>query len=437
MKKLKFGKLNFILIPVLAVVAFVLIVSAIYTSSERSVMEGSGAEVSVSKSEPEYETAAGDDTAAKVDEAPGGDDAEAPDEASADVNLPVDSSFWVEFVDVGQGDCALIRCDGHYMLIDGGPSSASRTVYSVLKNKDVTELDLMVATHPDADHIGGLSGALNYAHADLVLSPVSAHDTKAFNSLEKYVKKQGNEFTIPSPGDEYELGSAKVSVLGPVSSNDETNNLSIVIKVTYGKNSFLFMGDAQEEEESDILRRSGSLSCDVIKIGHHGSSSSTSSALLKAAVPSYAVISVGSDNTYGHPTAKTLKKLVKAGIAILRTDLQGDIVFESDGKNVTVMTEKEASEEELETPGDEALGGNLDKTSEGLAGGSAEGTVGFASNSVDSASADYVLNKNSKKFHLPECDSVGDMSAKNRQDVTMSREEIIAMGYIPCKRCNP
>ena len=110
------------------------------------------------------------------------------------------SSFWVEFIDVGQGDCALVQCDGHYMMIDGGPSKASSTVYTILKNKGIKAIDLMIATHPDEDHIGGLSGALNYSSVDTVLSPVISHDTKTFNSLSKYVAKQGKTFMVPKLG---------------------------------------------------------------------------------------------------------------------------------------------------------------------------------------------------------------------------------------------
>lgn len=262
------------------------------------------------------------------------------------------SSFWVEFVAVGQGDCALIQCDGHYMMIDGGPSKASSKVFTVLKNKGINTIDLMVATHPDEDHIGGLSGALNYASVDTVLSPVTEYDTKTFNSLSKYVSKQGKTFTVPKAGDVYNLGSARVNILGPINSSSESNNQSIVLKVTYGANSFIFTGDAEEEEESSIIKKFKGLNCDVLKIAHHGSNSSTSKAWLNATKPTYAVIPVGK-NDYGHPTQKTLDKLTKAGAIIYRTDLQGDIIFTSDGKKLSVETEKNVSSlgvNALETP---------------------------------------------------------------------------------------
>lgn len=321
------------------------------------------------------------------------------------------NSFSVEYIDVGQGDCALIQCDGHYMMIDGGPSKASSVVYTILKNKGINNIDLIVATHPDEDHIGGLSGALNYAKAGKILSPVATHDTKTFQSLLKYINKQGKSITVPKVGDEETVGSAKVKVIGPVYDSADTNNKSIVVKITYGKNSFIFMGDAEKQEESDILRKYGKLDCDVLKVGHHGSSSSTTKSLLKSTMPDYAVISVGKGNKYGHPTEQTLNRLTQENVQIFRTDLQGDITFYSDGKNITVETEKNVSTDLLKTSGDKE-----------------PATVN---------SSAYVLNTNTKKFHIPTCSSVNDMKQKNRKDVNMSRDEIISNEYKPCKRCNP
>ncbi len=331
-----------------------------------------------------------------------------------------DSTFWVEYIDVGQGDSALIQCDGHYMMIDGGPSDVSYIVYTILKTNEIKDIDLMIANHLDADHIGGLSGALNYSKVNTVLSPVKNHDTKTFQSFEKYVTKQGKTFTMPGYGDKYELGSAEVEILGPIYDNAESNNFSIVVKITYGDNTFLFMGDAEEEEEGDILRRNKLLNCDVLKVGHHGSNSSTSEALLKAANPKYAVISVGSENSYGHPTQETIDKLTKANVEIYRTDLQGDIVISSDGKELTVSTEKNASSKDITTGG-----------------GKKNGTAVSGNDVAIPANTTFVLNTNSKKFHYPDCDSVSKMSAKNMQFSTDTAEAIVALGFVPCKACNP
>lgn len=145
-------------------------------------------------------------------------------EAKIENEMP-ESTFWIKFIDVKQGDAALIQCDGHYMLIDGGPSSASSVIYAILKRDKIKLLDYMIATHPDADHIGGLSGALNYAKAYVCYSPVITHDTKTFNSLLKYLYKQGGIIQVPEAGTSFELGSAKVEILGPVKEGDSTNNM--------------------------------------------------------------------------------------------------------------------------------------------------------------------------------------------------------------------
>ena len=327
-------------------------------------------------------------------------------------------NFWVEFIDVGQGDCALIQCDGHYMMIDGGPSNASSIVYTILKNKGIKTIDLMVATHPDEDHIGGLSGALNYSSVDTVLSPVTSHDTKTFNSLSKYVSKQGKTFTVPKAGDVYTLGSARINIIGPINNSSDSNNQSIVLKVTYGSTSFVFTGDAEEEEESSILKKFKGLECDVLKVAHHGSNSSTSNAWLKATKPTYAVIPVGK-NSYGHPTQNTIDKLTRAGAIIYRTDLQGDVTFVSDGKKLSVETEKNASSFEV----------NAGDGKKGTSGTSAGNDISIP------AGIKYVLNTNSKKFHVPSCGSVNDMSAKNMQFFTSSADELVKSGFTPCQKC--
>jgi competence protein ComEC len=319
----------------------------------------------------------------------------------------------VDFIDVGQGDAALIACDGEYMLIDGGSSKASSVIYTILKNRGIKHIDYMIATHPDADHIGGLSGALNYATVDTCYCSVTQHDTKTFRSLLKYLVRQKAELTVPEAGDVFELGTAKVTVLGPLSEPDESNNSSIVVRLEYGDTSFLFMGDAETEEENEILKNNKDLKSDVIKIGHHGSKSSSSKSFLNAVKPEYAVISVGKNNTYGHPTQTVLDRLTSLKTTVYRTDLQGDITMISDGKEITVSTEKNVSPSEVNKKAETVAAPNTD------------------------TGVTYVLNNNTKKFHYPHCGSVSDMSPKNRQDVNMSRDEIISRGYVPCKKCKP
>lgn len=244
-------------------------------------------------------------------------------------------SFEVHFIDVGQADAALVLCDGESMLIDGGNAGDSSLIYAYLEQEQVDVLDYIVCTHAHEDHVGGLSGALNYAEAKTVLAPVTEYNSKAFRNFVKYLDQQGVTITIPEAGDRFSLGSAQVDVLGPVSPSDEPNNTSIVLKITYGETSFLFTGDAERQEEQEILDAGFSLDSTVLKVGHHGSNTSSSYPFLREVMPEYAVISVGRDNEYGHPTEEVLSRLEDAGAVIYRTDELGHIVCTSDGKTVS------------------------------------------------------------------------------------------------------
>lgn len=364
------------------------------------------------------------------------------------------SSFWVEYIDVGQGDAALVQCDGRYMLIDGGPSDASSILYTILKQKNITTIDVIIATHPDADHIGGISGALNFASANICFSPVKDHDTRQFKSMVRYLNKRGISITVPEAGQSFMLGSAQVDLIGPVTAVDDSNNSSIVTMITYGDTKFLFMGDAEEDEEKAISRAGYSLDCDVLKVAHHGSSYSTKRSFLRKATPQIAVISCGKDNSYGHPTKVVLDRLSAIGADLYRTDLQGDITVTSDGKDITVSTEKNTTDDKLWTGGDEpgsddsdiiipvvtydtSSDENIDRNNNSVSTSENVDRSGNFASSYEPAASSYVLNTRSKKFHIPTCSSVGKMSTKNRQDVNMTREEIIEMGYDPCGNCHP
>lgn len=242
----------------------------------------------------------------------------------------------VLFIDVGQADAALVTCGGQSLLIDGGNVADSSTVYTVLEKNGVTHLNYIVCTHAHEDHVGGLSGALEACTAGTVYCPVTDYDSKAFRNFSDRVAEQNCELTVPKAGETFALGAAEVEILACDPEAEDTNNTSIVLRVSYGETSFLFMADAETPVERELLDAGTDLSATVLKVGHHGSGTSTSYRFLNEVMPAYAVISVGKDNSYGHPDEAVLSRLEDAGARILRTDELGDILFVSDGKMVTL-----------------------------------------------------------------------------------------------------
>lgn len=322
-------------------------------------------------------------------------------------------SFTVHFIDVGQADSALVTCDGHSMLIDGGNADDSNLVYSVLQRETEGHLDYVVGTHAHEDHIGGLSGAFEADTADVTFCPVTEYDSKAFRNFKTRADERGGGITIPAVGDTFTLGEASVTVVAVNSVPEDTNNTSIVIRIVYGDTSFLFTGDAEQETEEKILESGQDIESTVLKVGHHGSSTSTSQAFLDAVSPTYAVISCGKDNSYGHPHSETLAKLASAGVEVLRTDELGDIYCTSDGTEVTFSygeyhKDSDTSAAEIEEP-----------------------------QQPDTISETYILNTNSHKFHRPDCSSASQISDANREEYTGTREELIEQGYTPCGYCKP
>lgn len=255
--------------------------------------------------------------------------------------IPEGSSFAVHYIDVGQADSALVLCDDKTMLIDGGNVDDSSLLVSYLKKMDIDFLDYVICTHAHEDHVGGLSGALSYADAGRVFAPESEADSKVYRNFKKKVKARGLEIEHPMDGDEFSFGSSNVQIFGPIYENDDDlNNTSIVLKITYGETSFLFTGDAERDEEYDIIDEGYDLSATVLKVGHHGSESSSSYRFLREVMPEYAIISTGKNNSYGHPHSEPLSRLKDVGAEIYRTDECGDIIAESDGITVKIHTKK-------------------------------------------------------------------------------------------------
>lgn len=257
----------------------------------------------------------------------------------------------VYFFDVGQGDSELIRLPGgENILIDAGTSSTEDELVGELRSLGAETLDLVVATHPHADHIGGTAAVIDAFDVRQVVMPrVSESDTpttKTYENLLQSIADKGLTITPAEPGDELlSSGGAVLTVLAPNGKDyGDLNNYSVVLRLTYGEDSFLFTGDAEEESEEEMLSLDWPLTATVLKCGHHGSETSTSPAFLDAVSPQYAVISCGVDNDYGHPDAVTLEKLEAAGAEVFRTDLQGTILASTDGSGVTMTALGKAEE---------------------------------------------------------------------------------------------
>ena len=241
----------------------------------------------------------------------------------------------VHILDVGQGSACLVESEGHYMLIDGGPRDSSSYVVAYLRDQGVETLDYIIASHYDADHISGLVGALNVYPTGKILCPDYEADTKIYASLMEKIASNGCEVIHPQAGEVYTIGEAVFSVVAPAHYGyEDENNDSIGIRLVHGGNSFLLLGDAEKESEADICSGGWTLRSDVYFVSHHGSSSSTTEALLSAVGPSVAVISAGKDNSYGHPHVQTMERLEDAGVQLYRTDIQGTITVVSDGETL-------------------------------------------------------------------------------------------------------
>jgi competence protein ComEC len=244
----------------------------------------------------------------------------------------------VHFIDVGQGDAILIQTPlGQNMLVDAGDNDYGSLVVNYLISQGIKDLDVVVGTHPHADHIGGLDTVLNRFPVKNIYMPKVTNTTQSFRDVLKAVENRGLKITAAKAGVDIPLDGIGCHIIAPIQNlYEDLNDYSAVIKLEYGSQSFLLTGDAGTESEGQILALKTNLKSTVLKIGHHGSYSSSGSKFLKAVAPQYAVIMVGGDNKYGHPHTQILSRLSGAGIGVYRTDQHGTIVFATDGNDMQV-----------------------------------------------------------------------------------------------------
>jgi competence protein ComEC len=250
----------------------------------------------------------------------------------------------VHFIDVGQGDSILLQINGYTVLIDAGPNSSSSELLTYLDNNGIKNIDYVIATHPDEDHIGGMDEIIKNYEIGSFYAPKLTKDTDTFKNMVNALKSKGLKINVANEDIALNLGEdVEFDFLAPIEEKyEESNNYSIVAKLVYKESSMLFMGDAENLVEAQILRDKIDVDTDVIKIGHHGSNSSSSTEFLNEVSPDYAIISCGKNNKYKHPHKETINKLVKAKTEIYRTDLLGTIIISSDGTDITTTTMDQA-----------------------------------------------------------------------------------------------
>ena len=301
--------------------------------------------------------------------------------------LVASADLEVHFLDVGHGDSAIIICDGAAMVIDGGDERNSDKLFAVIKDLGITDLQFAVATHPQTDHVGGLTAIFYASTVHALYAPTVEPTNARFEMLLDKAALSDVPVTVPAPGDTVALGGATVTFLTPIKQYKEENDMSIVLRLDYGEHSFLFTGDAGKAVERDLLGAGAAVDVDVLKVAHHGGNSASSSDFLAVVSPTYALISCSS--RYDNPDAEVLKAFYAQNSTVLRTDVNGDITARSDGKTLT-----------------------------------------FTADSY------YVANIQTEVFHRSTCSSVAKMKTEN-MITYFTAEQAEQKGYRPCKNCSP
>lgn len=244
--------------------------------------------------------------------------------------------MYVNFIDVGQGNCTLVTCGDEAILIDSGEVGMAQTVISYIKNLDITELDCVIVTHPHTDHMGGMTKLLyEFEIGDLVMPEIPEDIIPTTKTYEKFltaVSDNAENVIAAEPGQTYSYGEMTLEIFAPLRDYDDLNDMSVVSRISYGETSVMFTGDATTEVEQDLLKRKVDYSADLLNVGHHGSKTSSSREWLEAVNPEYAVICCGMNNDYGHPHTDVTDRLEQLGVNYYRTDLLGNIVFASDSR---------------------------------------------------------------------------------------------------------
>lgn len=247
----------------------------------------------------------------------------------------------VHFLDVDQGLAILVQLGDDVLIYDGGERDTSSFVVAYLKEQGITEIDYLISSHYDSDHVSGLIGCLYAFDVKNVIGSNYVHDSKLYTSFMTAVEEEGLEVQYPPVGTQFQMGEAVITILSPTEIVRDSNSNSLAIMLSYKKSDFIFTGDADYKSERDMIVSGLNLDCEVLSVGHHGSASATSEIFLDATTPDYAVISCGKNNSYGHPHKETIEFLNNYEVEILRNDESGTILVETDGENLIWTMENE------------------------------------------------------------------------------------------------
>ena len=335
----------------------------------------------------------------------------------------------VHFIDVGQGLAILVQSGGENLLYDGGNRSHADEVVQYLKNQQVETINYMISSHYDEDHLGGLVKCLDNFEVDHVLGSDYVHTSDLFNTFMNTATAHAIIVEYPSVGDTYEFGTGSFTVMAPDGISQNSNDNSVVIRLVNGNNSFMFMGDAEETSEQDMISTGMNLDCDVLSLGHHGSASSTSWDLLEATSPSWAVISCGLNNTYGHPAAETMGKLSDMDIPVFRTDDQGTVIALSDGN--TISWTQEPCNDYTSGSEKQSTDSSADQSERDTNDAAATESYAAETDTSDTQGRMVWISATGSKYHsIPDC---GNMNPDKAMQETES--QALSQGYEACKKC--
>ena len=335
----------------------------------------------------------------------------------------------VHFIDVGQGLAILVQSGGENLLYDGGNRSPADEVVQYLKNQQVETINYMISSHYDEDHLGGLVKCLDNFEVGHVLGSDYVHTSDLFNTFMNTATAHAIIVEYPSVGDTYEFGTGSFTVMAPDGISQNSNDNSVVIRLVNGNNSFMFMGDAEETSEQDMISTGMNLDCDVLSLGHHGSASSTSWDLLEAASPSWAVISCGLNNSYGHPAAETMGKLSDMDIPVFRTDDQGTVIALSDGN--TISWNQEPCNDYTSGSEKQSTDSSADQSEQDTNDAAATESYAAETDTSDTQGRMVWISATGSKYHsIPDC---GNMNPDKATQETES--QALSQGYEACKKC--